>query len=160
MNDFLSFGSAVATNYGVTFIFQTNLNFHEKPQFYVTSSQPARFQSRTSLEINGTLNLTVPLWGGMSNFAMSAPVLWTVCMSACRKPFPKIVPMAKLHSLLACAFIVSTYNNLLLKAKGRKKLVKLQYVIIYYGEMMPLISFHHSRQIYYGEMIHYDFISP
>ena len=39
MNDFLSFGSAVATNYGVTFIFQTNLNFHEKPQFYVTSSQ-------------------------------------------------------------------------------------------------------------------------
>ena len=26
-------------------------------------------------------------------------------------------------------------------------------VIIYYGEMMPLISFHHSRQIYYGEMM-------
>ena len=61
MNDFLSFGSAVATNYGVTFIFQTNLNFHEKPQFYVTSSQPARFQLRTSLEINGTLNLPVSL---------------------------------------------------------------------------------------------------
>ena len=58
---------------------------------------------------------------------------------ACGKPFPKIVPMAKLHSLLACAFIMSTYNNLLLKAKGRKKLVKLQYVIIYYDEMMPLI---------------------
>ena len=37
----------------------------------------------------------------------------------------------------------------------KKNLVKLQYVIIYYGEMMPLISFHHSRQIYYGEMIHY-----
>jgi hypothetical protein len=37
--------------------------------------------------------------------------------------------MAKLHSLLECAFIMSTYNNLLLKAKGRKKLVKLQYVI-------------------------------
>ena len=33
------------------------------------------------------------------------------------KPFPKIVPMAKLHSLLACAYIMSTYNNLLLKAK-------------------------------------------
>ena len=64
MNDFLSFGSAVATNYGVTFIFQTNLNFHEKPQFYVTSSQPVRFQLRTSLEINGTLNLPVSLWGG------------------------------------------------------------------------------------------------
>jgi hypothetical protein len=48
--------------------------------------------------------------------------------------------MVKLHSLLACAFIMSTYNNLLLKAKGRKKLVKLQYVIIYYGEMIPLIS--------------------
>ena len=30
---------------------------------------------------------------------------------------------------------VKTHNNLLLKAKGRKKLVKLQYVIIYYGEM-------------------------
>ena len=52
-----------------------------------------------------------------------------VCTSACGKSFPKIVPMAKLHSLLACAFIMSTYNNLLLKAKGRKKLVKLQYVI-------------------------------
>ena len=25
----------------------------------------------------------------------------------------------------------------------KKNLVKLQYVIIYYGEMMPLISFHH-----------------
>ena len=50
-----------------------------------------------------------------------AQVLWTVCTSACGKSFPKIVPMAKLHSLLACAFILSTYNNLLLKAKGRKK---------------------------------------
>ena len=67
MNDFLSFGSAVATNYGVTFIFQTNLNFHEKPQFYVTSSQPVRFQLRTSLEINETLNLPVSLWGGLKN---------------------------------------------------------------------------------------------
>ena len=96
----------------------------------------------------------------LSNFAMGAIlgkgfpqaqatlVLWTECTSACGKSFPKIVPMAKLHSLLACAFIMSTYNNLLLKAKGRKKLVKLQYVIIYYGEMIPLISFHHSRQIY------------
>ena len=42
-----------------------------------------------------------------------------------------------------CIYNVKTYNHLLLKAKGRKKLVKLQYVIIYYGEM-----------------IHYDFISP
>ena len=40
---------------------------------------------------------------------------------ACGKSFPKIVPMAKLHSLLTCAFLISTYNNLLLKANGRKK---------------------------------------
>ena len=58
------------------------------------------------------------------------------------------VPMAKLHSLLACTFIMSTYNNLLLKAKGRKKLVKLQYVIIYYGEMKSKASFHHSRSLH------------
>ena len=82
-----------------------------------------------------------------------AQVLWTACKSACGKPFPKIVPMAKLHSLLACAFIMSTYNNLLLKAKGRKKLVKLQYVIIYYGEMKSKASFHHSRFVYYAEMM-------
>ena len=30
-----------------------------------------------------------------------AQVLGTVCTSACGKPFPKSVPMAKLHSLLA-----------------------------------------------------------
>ena len=41
---------------------------------------------------------------------------------ACAKPIPEIVPMLKLHSLLACAFIMSTYNNLLLNAKGRKNL--------------------------------------
>ena len=28
------------------------------------------------------------------------------------------------------------------------------------GKWHLMISFHHSRQIYYGEMIHYDFISP
>ena len=37
-----------------------------------------------------------------------ARVLWTVCTSACAKPIPEIVPMLKLHSLLACAFIMST----------------------------------------------------
>ena len=31
----------------------------------------------------------------------SALVLWTVCTSACAKPIPEIVPMAKLHSLMA-----------------------------------------------------------
>ena len=53
----------------------------------------------------------------MSNFAMGtilgkgfpqAQVHTVHSMSACGKPFPKIVPMAKLHSLLACAFIMST----------------------------------------------------
>ena len=59
--------------------------------------------------------------------------------------FPRLsgVPMAKLHSLLAFAFILSTYNNLLLKAKKSKYQIK----------GMGLISFHYSRQIYYGEMI-------
>ena len=52
-----------------------------------------------------------------------------------RKFFPKIIPMAKFHSLIACGYVLSPYNNPLLKAKGRKKLVKLQYVTIYYGEM-------------------------
>ena len=47
----------------------------------------------------------------MSNFAMGTIL---------GKPFPKFVPMAKLHSLLACAFIISTYNNLSLKPKGGK----------------------------------------
>ena len=81
-------------------------------------------------------------WNEMSNFTMciqfialvpSALVLWTVRTCACGKPFPKIVPMAKLHSLLACAFILSTYNNLLLKAKNQK--------------IKSKASFHHSRQI-------------
>ena len=45
----------------------------------------------------------------------------TSAMSCMHECFPKIVPMAKLHSLLACAFMISTYNNLLLTAKGRKK---------------------------------------
>ena len=64
-----------------------------------------------------------------------AQVLWTVCTSACGKFFPKIIPMAKFHSLIACGYVLSPYNNPLLKAKGRKKLIKLQCVIIYYGEM-------------------------
>ena len=53
----------------------------------------------------------------MSNFAMGtilgegfpqAKVHTVHSTSACGKPFPKIVLMAKLHSLLACAFIMST----------------------------------------------------
>ena len=70
--------------------------------------------------------------GGQSSFWMKAMFAnWTLqclispwgqsCVLVRGKPFPKIVPMAKLYSLLACAFIMSTYNNLLLKAKGRKK---------------------------------------
>ena len=53
---------------------------------------------------------SLPMVSTNSQFSMSnsALVQWTVCTSACGKPFPKIVPMAKLHSLLACAFIMST----------------------------------------------------
>ena len=101
-----------------------------------------------------------------------APVMWELnvwfgtramnCMHLCLwKTLSQDCPHGEVaFSTSMCIYNVKTYNNLLLKAKGRKKLVKLQYVIIYYGEMMPLISFHHNRQIYYGEMIHYDFISP
>ena len=39
-----------------------------------------------------------------------ALVLWTVCTSACGKPFPKIVPMAKLDILLFFFYIVP-FNN-------------------------------------------------
>ena len=58
----------------------------------------------------------------MSNFAMGtimfiawvpkAQVLWTVCTSACGKPFPMIVPMAKLHSLLVMCSKNSTLKCL------------------------------------------------
>ena len=102
-------------------------------------------------------NATLP-WGQSWERVFSQAFVHTVhstCASG--KPFPKIVPMAKLHSLLACAFIMSTYNNLLLKAKGRKKLVKLQYVIIYQGPSIKDVGpFQGGRGVSDYDIVRYD----
>ena len=48
------------------------------------------------------------------------------CMHECLwKTLSQDCPHGEVYSLIACAFIMSPYNNPLLKAKGRKKLVKL-----------------------------------
>ena len=55
---------------------------------------------------------------------LKAWVLWTVCTSACAKPFTKIiVPMAKLHSLIVHIYNVMMRHSVLLctAKKERKK---------------------------------------
>ena len=82
-----------------------------------------------------------------------ALVLLTVCTCAWAKPFPKIVPMVKLHSLAVAT--CKNSDSVLLKITRKNQIMK--FFVIYHGEMVWCKGFFHSRlvtwPIHHGEMV-------
>ena len=59
-----------------------------------------------------------------------------------------------------CQSEVAFSNSNINKKQCTIKICQITSFMSTMGRWHLMISFHHSRQIYYGEMIHYDFISP
>ena len=78
-----------------------------------------------------------------------AQVLW--CMHEC---------LCKTHSRDCPHGEVAFSNSNINKKQCTIKICQITSFMSTMGKWHLMISFHHSRQIYYGEMIHYDFISP
>ena len=91
-----SFGGNYLRKYGMLIFKQKSFNFCN-PRLK-SLDNPLRIE-RKAVMLKNPLQVTCDLWS-------SALVLWFVC--TCAKPFPKIVPMAKLD-ILVLDFIYAKY---------------------------------------------------
>ena len=107
------------------------------------------------------------LVGWMVSQLVGQLVGWLVCLiSACTSAEGMSAMncmhecLCKTHSWDCPHGEVAFSNSNINKKQCTIKICQITSFMSTMGKWHLMISFHHSRQIYYGEMIHYDFISP